>query len=80
MNAKKRRYRGAEFGVNIATSVAPQTFYRIESLATDLGVSRSEIIRRLVLRGLAECQRDGQLPGHTEIPADEQTAQFQVFG
>ena len=62
MLTERRRYRSAEFGVNIATSVSPGTFDEIESLTKEFRVTKSEVVRRLVLRGLADYHRDGKLP------------------
>jgi hypothetical protein len=67
MHTQKRRYRSAEFGVNIATSVSPGTFSEIEGPAKEFGVTKSEVLRRLVLRGLAEYHRDGKLPAHAAV-------------
>lgn len=61
MHTEKRKYRG-EFGVNISTSVPPRTFDEIESIMKALGVTKAEVVRQLVLRGLAEYRRDGNLP------------------
>lgn len=61
LNIKRRKYR-AEFGVNIGTSVSPETFEEIEKLSKKFGIPKAQIVRRLVLRGLAEYDRDGMLP------------------
>lgn len=79
MDRVKRKYRGAEFGVNIGTSVAPQTFYEIESLASEFRITKAEVVRRLVLRGLAEYHRDGRLPRGMEVRVDEQSPQLQIL-
>ena len=63
MHTQRRKYR-AEFGVNIGASVSPETFDEIEKLVKKFGIPKAQVIRRLVLRGLAEYQRDGMLPGN----------------
>lgn len=70
MHTERRKYRGAEFGVNIGTSVSPKTFYQIENLTKEFGVKKAEIVRRLILRGLAEYYRDGQLPASAAVSVD----------
>lgn len=70
MHRERRKYRGAEFGVNIATSVSPEAFYEIENLTKEFGVTKAQIVRRLVLRGLAEYRRDGKLPESAAVPVD----------
>jgi hypothetical protein len=67
MHTQKRRYRSAEFGVNIATSVSPKTFSEIERLSMEFGVTKSEVLRRLLRRGLAAYHRDGTLPAHAAL-------------
>ena len=73
---QKRKYRGGKFGVNIGTSVPPRVFDDIESLASQLGVTKSEVLRRLVTRGLAECQRDGRLPALVATSPDGPASSF----
>lgn len=58
---KRRKYR-AEFGINIGTSVSPDTFDEIEKLVNEFGIPKAQVLRRLILRGLAEYRRDGMLP------------------
>ena len=69
-SAEKRSYKGRKFGVNIATSVSPKVFYEIESLGQQLGVKKAEVVRRLVVRGLAECQRHGTLSALEATPEE----------
>lgn len=59
---QKRNYRSGKFGVAVSTSVPSRVFDDIESLVKHLGITKSEVVRRLVCRGLAEYQRDGSLP------------------
>ena len=61
LNSKKRRYR-AEFGVNIGVSVSPETSDQIETLSKKFGIPKAQVVRLLILRGLAEYHRDGILP------------------
>jgi hypothetical protein len=70
MDTQKRRYRSAEFGVHIATTVSQKTFSEIEGLSKEFGVTKSEVLRRLVLCGLAEYHRDGTLPAHAALSTD----------
>lgn len=70
MYTERRKYRGPEFGVNIGTSVSPKTFDRIENLTNEYGLKKAEIVRRLILRGLAEYDRDGQLSSAAAMSAD----------
>ncbi len=67
MHTQKRRHRSAEFGVNVATSVCPKIFSEIEGLSKEFGVTKSEVLRRLLLRGLAEYHRDGTLHAHAAL-------------
>lgn len=67
----KRKYRGGDFGVAIGTSVPATAFYEIESLARKLGSTKSGVARLLVLRGLAEYHRDGNLTASTVMPLTE---------
>ena len=60
LNSKRRKYR-AEFGVNIGSSVSPETFEEIEKLSRKFGIPKAQVVRRLILRGLAEYRRDGTL-------------------
>ena len=76
MRTQKRRYRSKEFGVNVATSVSPGTFSEIEHLSKEFRVTKSEVLRRLVLRGLAEYHRDGNLPAHAAVATGATTSEF----
>lgn len=61
MTNQKRKYRGGDFGVAVGTSVPSTAFNEIEALARTLGTTKSGVARLLLLRGLAEYQRDGKL-------------------
>ena len=69
----KRKYRGGEFGVNIATSVPPNVFCEIEKLTKVLAITKSEVVRRLVLVGLNQYRRDGKL--ETDFTGDQSATQ-----
>lgn len=64
----KRKYRGSEFAVNIASSVPPDVFREIEELARVLGTTKSEVFRRLIVVGLDHYRRNGTLLAE---PADD---------
>ena len=59
---QKRIYRSGRYGVAIGTSVPPKVFDDIEGLATQFELTKSEVIRRLISLGIAECKRGGRLP------------------
>jgi hypothetical protein len=63
LNSKRRKYR-AEFGVNIGSRISPETFEEIEKLSRKFGIPKAQVVRRLMLRGLAEYHRDGMLPAN----------------
>lgn len=79
MNSEKRKYRGAEFGVNIGFSVSSGTFSEIEGLAKEFGVTKSEVVRRLVVRGLAEYHRDGTLPAHAAVSTGAKSSELRTL-
>lgn len=79
MHTQKRKYRSAEFGVNVATSVSPATFSEIEGLSKELGVTKSEVLRRLVLRGLGEYHRDGKLPAHAAVSTGAKSSELRTL-
>jgi hypothetical protein len=64
----KRKYRGSEFAVNIASNVPADVFREIEELATVLGTTKSEVLRRLIVVALNQYRRNGTL---LEEPADD---------
>ena len=49
------------FNVNIGSSVPNTVFDEIECIASQSHRGRADVIRRLLLRGMAAYQRDGQL-------------------
>ncbi len=53
-DAAKRKYKQGDFVVNIGTCVSAGTFNEIEKLTRALGTTKADVIRQLVLRGLAE--------------------------
>ncbi len=61
LNIKRRKYR-AEFSVNISVAVSPEIFDEIEQISKEFGIPKAHVVRRLILRGLAEYRRDGMLP------------------
>ena len=46
LNSKRRKYR-AQFGVNIGSSVSPETFEEIEKLSRKFGIPKAQVVRRL---------------------------------
>lgn len=70
--AERRKSKGGEFGVNVGASVPPAAFYEIEGLAKAFGITKSAVVRELVLLGLAEYHRRGKLPTQTANSTGEQ--------
>lgn len=66
LNTKRRKYR-AEFGVHIGVSVSPETFDEIEELSKKFGIPKAHVVRRLILRGLAEYHQPLLLTKMTHI-------------
>ena len=62
---EKRKYKGGDFGVGLGTNIPSRAFNEIVALARILGTTRSSVARLLLLRGLAEYQRDGKLTATT---------------
>lgn len=58
---KKRKYRGGEFVVNVASNVPPDAYQEIEKLMKLLGTTKSEVVRLLILEGLTQYRRNGKL-------------------
>ncbi len=57
----KREYKGTDFRVCIGTTFPNATFCEIERLASEFGLRNTQVVRDLVVRGLAAYHRDGQL-------------------
>ena len=57
----RRKYRSREFGVNVGTSVSPETFNEIEELSKMLSTTKADVVRRLIIRGLSDLRSDGKL-------------------
>ena len=70
--ADRRKSKGREFGVNVGASVSPAAFYEIEGLAKAFGITKSAVVRELVLLGLAEYHRRGNLPTQSANSTGEQ--------
>ena len=67
----KREYKGTNFSLCIGTTFPNATFCEIERLAKELGVRNTQVVRDLVIRGLAAYHRDGQLreePNGNSVP------------
>lgn len=76
----KRKSKGPDFRVYVATSFPHANFCEIEKLAKEYGLRNAQIVRELFLRGLAAYHNDGKLCAEevvndeaeaaTEFPAD----------
>lgn len=74
--SEKRKYSGGDFGVAVGTSVPSTAFNEIEALARTLGTTKSGVARLLLLRGLAEYQRDGKLTATAVMPFSDVASQM----
>ncbi len=78
----KRKYKQRDFVVNIGTCVSAGTFDELEKLTSALGTTRADVIRQLVLSGLAKyaCEvkstTDSAVPPTDLIPSSDYDAHY----